>query len=112
MMFVRFIGREIKPVWHMPSDDFGIKNDELLAQLKLFAKIPLIVLDNLSTFMGNSKCEKVTAIMSIADCPILLVVNGKKPFNICVERLGFYPDFIIRPENGYKRVQSDKSERF
>ncbi len=111
-MLLEFIGKPTKPVWHLPSDEFGIKNDPLLAQLKLGAKVPLIVLDNLSTFMGTSKCEKITATLALADCPVLLIINGKKPFNFCVDRLGFYPDFIIRPELNVKRVQTDKSERF
>ncbi len=111
-IMVKFIGMTNPPAWHLPTEDFGIKSDTLLRSMAINENIPLIVLDGLNVFMNSSKSEKVTRIISLANCPVICIVSGKNPFNYCIERLGFTPQFIIRAEPEYKRaVTVSKSER-
>jgi len=112
-VFIGFINSETMPVWHFTDDSFGVKNDELITALKIKPHIPFVVLDDLSIYMSVNKCEKVTRILRTVNCPIILIMNGKKPFTYCQERLGITPNFIIRAENSPSKNNnvSDKSER-
>jgi hypothetical protein len=109
-MYIQFMDQKSPCIWHNPTDDFNYKQDDAIIALKTKPNIPLIVLDNLSTFMQAGKIEKVSRIVSKADCPVFLIISGKKPFTFCIERLGITPDFIIRAENNGKRYVASESK--